>query len=427
MIDALHRAGHRWLKVLFVLALAGSSTLFFIGSAVPKPPGLLIVIVGGILGVAIEWAYFTVSCDLTESISEGNKGGVAVNLLYTLVGGAASWFLFTNAALQRFAQRLNQMIDWRHESLFNRPPTTYLACRRSWHAPRRGGGPVPGIASYDQTVSQATPGVWEPDPQTDSWPSPHLWSHLGCRIADAVGRSCGCHPGAALPGVGADAWRAPQHRHDEPGDCPPGLDTKKKSLGATERSETARAAWHDLAPHLPPERLLFLDECGSHIALTPLYARAPRGQRAFGTVPRNRGKNTTLIAGLSLTGIQAPLILEGAIDTAAFALYVEHVLAPVLSPGHVVVLDNLSVHTSVRARQAIEARGGQVLFLPAYSPDLTPIEEAFSKLKAFLRRMGARTHEALREALGAGLETITRQDAAGWFGHCGYPARAAPS
>ena len=198
-------------------------------------------------------------------------------------------------------------------------------------------------------------------------------------------------------------------------------------MGATERSETARAAWHDLTPHLPPERLIFLDECGSHIALTPLYGRAPRGQRAFGLVPRNRGKNTTLIAGLSLAGIQAPLILEGAVDTDVFERYVEHLLAPTLSPGSVVVLDNLSVHTSLRARQAIEARGCQMLFLPAYSPDLTPIEEAFSKLKAFLRRVGARTREALVAAIGAGLETITEQDAHGWFGHCGYPPKAIAS
>lgn len=171
--------------------------------------------------------------------------------------------------------------------------------------------------------------------------------------------------------------------------------------------------------------MIFLDECGSHIALTPLYARAPRGQRAFGAVPRNRGKNTTLIACLSLTGIQAPLILEGAVDTDVFERYVEYILAPTLSPGSVVVLDNLSVHTSARARQTIEACSCQMLFLPAYSPDLTPIEEAFSKLKAFLRRVGVRTREALVEAIGAGLETITRQDAHGWFGHCGYPASAA--
>ena len=144
-------------------------------------------------------------------------------------------------------------------------------------------------------------------------------------------------------------------------------------------------------------------------------------------MPRNRGKHTTLIAGLSLAGIQTPLILEGAVDTDVFEAYVEHILAPTLSLGSVMVLDNLSVHTSGRARQAIEARGCQMLFLPAYSPALTPIEEAFSKLKAFLRRVGARTREALTEAIGAGLEIISRPDAHGWFGHCGYLASPMPT
>jgi transposase len=189
---------------------------------------------------------------------------------------------------------------------------------------------------------------------------------------------------------------------------------------ATERSEPARAAWHDLRGYLPIDDLVFVDECGSTIALTPLYARAPRGQRAYGSVPRNWGKNTTLIAGLALTGIQAPFILEGAIDTRVFETYVEQVLVPSLKPGQVVVLDNLSVHKSERARQVIEANGCQVLFLPAYSPDLTPIEEAFSKLKAWLRRLGARTHEALFEAIAQALEYVTVQDAHGWFWHCGY-------
>lgn len=170
-----------------------------------------------------------------------------------------------------------------------------------------------------------------------------------------------------------------------------------------------------------------MDECGSHIALTPLYGRSPRGKRAFGAVPRNRGKNTTLIAALSSWGIQAPLLLEGAVDTHIFEAYIEQILAPELVPGQVVVLDNLSVHKGARVRQLVEASGCQLLFLPAYSPDLTPIEAAFSKLKAFLRRAGARTCEALGQAIGAGLETITTQDALGWFRHCGYPARPIPN
>lgn len=191
-------------------------------------------------------------------------------------------------------------------------------------------------------------------------------------------------------------------------------------MGATERKETDRAAWHDLAPSLPAERLIFVDECGAHIALTPLYARAPRGQRAYGSIPCNRGKNTTLIAGLSLSGMQAPFIREGAVNTLTFEAYIEQVLAPALSPGQVVILDTLSAHTGERVRQAITAKGCQLLWLPTYSPDLTPIEEAFSKLKAFLRRVGARTQEALTEAIGAGLETISAQDARGWFRHRGY-------
>ncbi len=189
---------------------------------------------------------------------------------------------------------------------------------------------------------------------------------------------------------------------------------------AAERSDTDRAAWRDLRGYLPLNDLVFVDECGSTIALTRLYARAPRGQRAYGAVPRNWGKNITLIAGLTLSGIQAPFILEGAIDTLAFETYVEQVLAPSLSPGQVVVLDNLSVHKGERVRAAIEARGCQVLFLPAYSPDLTPIEEAFSKLKTWLRRLGARTREALEEAIAQALTQITVQDAHGWFWHCGY-------
>jgi transposase len=189
---------------------------------------------------------------------------------------------------------------------------------------------------------------------------------------------------------------------------------------ATERSETDRAAWRELTGYLPIDDLVFVDECGSTIALTPLYARAPRGERAVGGAPRNWGKNTTLIAGLSLTGVQAPFILEGAVDTPAFEIYVEQVLAPALSPGQIVVLDNVSVHKGERVRQTIEAKGCQVLFLPAYSPDFTPVEEAFSKLKTWLRRLGARTREALEEAIAEALEQITVQDARGWFWHCGY-------
>ena len=132
----------------------------------------------------------------------------------------------------------------------------------------------------------------------------------------------------------------------------------------------------------------------------------------------------TLIASLSLSGMGEALILDGSADATAFEVYIEQVLAPSLQAGQIVILDNLSIHLGSRVRQAIEARGCRLLFRPAYSPDFSPIEEAFSKLKTFLRRLGARTREALQEAIAQALTLITAQDSLGWFTHCGYPAPA---
>ena len=145
-----------------------------------------------------------------------------------------------------------------------------------------------------------------------------------------------------------------------------------------------------------------------------------RGSGKDGSVPRNRGKNTTLIAALSLEGMGAALILEGSANTTAFEMYIEQLLAPTLQAGQIVIMDNLQAHKSARVRLAIEAKGCQLLFLPGYSPDLSPIEEAFSKLKTARLRAGARTREALEEAIAQALLTITAQDAQGWFQHCGY-------
>lgn len=195
---------------------------------------------------------------------------------------------------------------------------------------------------------------------------------------------------------------------------------KKKTLRASEQKEEERAAWREQAQQLPAGKLVFVDECGSNIALTRLYARSPKGKRAYGAIPRNRRANITLLASLSLQGMGEALILEGPADRAVFEVYIDQILAPSLQAGQIVILDNLSTHTGAKVRQAIEARGCRLLFLPSYSPDLSPIEEAFSKLKALLRRVGARTAEALQEAVGQALRTITVQDAHGWFGHCGY-------
>lgn len=202
-----------------------------------------------------------------------------------------------------------------------------------------------------------------------------------------------------------------------------GLDPQKKTLGAAERDEHARAAYRDQVAQQRAERYVIIDECGSNINLTPIYARAPKGERAFGSVPRNTDKNTTLIASMTTQGMGPAMLLEGATDSAAFEVYVARVLAPALVPGQIVVMDNLSAHKSERIRHLIEARGCSVQYLPAYSPDLSPIEEAFSKLKTLLRRAAARTREALHDAIATGLDQITARDAQGYFAHCGYGSK----
>jgi transposase len=158
--------------------------------------------------------------------------------------------------------------------------------------------------------------------------------------------------------------------------------------------------------------------------LTRLYGWAPHDRRATGSVPRNRGKNTTLVAALTPDGLQVPWMFEGAMDTATFVWYITEQLGPTLRPGQVVVLDNLSVHKAARIRDSLAARGCEILFLPPYSPDFTPIEQAFSKLKAILRGIGSRTREALVEAVRLALDAITPKDAAAWFAHAGYPLPA---
>ena len=172
---------------------------------------------------------------------------------------------------------------------------------------------------------------------------------------------------------------------------------------------------------------MFVDECGTHTSMTRLRARAPRGERAYGRVPRNRGPNTTLLASMTHGGMGPSMAVVGSTKKAVFEAYVGEVLAPSLSPGQVVVLDNLGAHRGERARGLVEARGCELLFLPPYSPDFSPIEEAFSKIKALLRKAEARTGGDLVEAIGRALSAVTDQDAKGFFGHCGYPLGAQPS
>jgi transposase len=198
------------------------------------------------------------------------------------------------------------------------------------------------------------------------------------------------------------------------------VDAKKKTLSASERDGAVRRAWSKLAVLVDPSAWVWLDEIGSHLGFTPTHARAPRGQRAHASAPRNQGENKTVLAALSLAGIGPTLRFDGPMTTNRFDGYICHVLAPTLRPGQIVVADNLRAHHSERARAAIEARGAHFWHLPPYSPDFNPIEEAFSKVKQFLRRAQARTDEALRAATWAALASITLTDIAGWFSHCGY-------
>jgi len=196
-------------------------------------------------------------------------------------------------------------------------------------------------------------------------------------------------------------------------------------VGAAERDEWLRAAWRALvAGGLEAERLVFVDEMGTNTSLAPLHAWSRKGERALARVPRNWGANVTLLASMSAEGMGPCLAVEDPTTREVFEAYLGRVLAPSLEPGRVVVMDNLTSHKGPRVRELIEGRGCELLFLPPYSPDLNPIEEAFAKLKALLRRAGARTREALIEAMGRALDAVTASDARGFFGHRGYRATA---
>ena len=188
-----------------------------------------------------------------------------------------------------------------------------------------------------------------------------------------------------------------------------------------------RAAWRALvAEEIDAERIVFVDEMGSNTSLRPLYAWSPKGERAFGSAPRNWGENVTLLASITPEGLGPCLAVEGSTTREVFEAYLERVLAPTLRAGRVVVVDNLSAHKGGRVKEIVEGRGCELLYLPPYSPDFNPIEQAFSKIKGLLRRAEARTREALIEAMGIALSAVTARDARGFFVHCGYGSVGQP-
>jgi transposase len=187
--------------------------------------------------------------------------------------------------------------------------------------------------------------------------------------------------------------------------------------------KAAREAWVKTQPARDPERLIFIDESGLSTKMARLRGWARKGERCRAAIPHGHWKTITFLGGITLKGFIAPMLLDGPMDGDAFLAWCEQSLGPVLRPGDVVVMDNLAAHKVAGVREAIEARGAQLLYLPPYSPDLTPIENGFAKLKAHVRKTAARTIDALHQATADALRTITPQDCAGFFAHAGYGSR----
>jgi len=173
---------------------------------------------------------------------------------------------------------------------------------------------------------------------------------------------------------------------------------------------------------MDPQRLVFLDESGAKTNMTRLYGRALRGERVVDYVPDGRWESLTMLSALRVNGNTVAMVYQGGTDILAMQTYVESFLATTLKAGDIVVMDNLSSHRNAEVVGMIEATRAEVWFLPRYSPDYNPIEEMWSKIKACLRKVKARSRKKLINAIGKAHESVTAQDAAGWFAHCGYPS-----
>jgi transposase len=181
-----------------------------------------------------------------------------------------------------------------------------------------------------------------------------------------------------------------------------------------------RDRWRQEQPGLDPAKLVFIDETWASTAMTRRYGRSPKGQRLLGFAPNGHWKTTTFVAALRHDHIAAPCVFDGPINGESFLAYIEQLLVPTLKPGDIVVLDNLSSHKGAGVREAIEATGATLRFLPPYSPDLDPIEQAFAKLKAWLRKVARRTMKSLWEAIAEALELFPPSECANYFTNSGY-------
>jgi transposase len=196
--------------------------------------------------------------------------------------------------------------------------------------------------------------------------------------------------------------------------------TQKKSFVASERNEQQRRAFRREVAELNVEDFVFVDEMGLNLNLAREYGRAAPGERVVAPKPSTRGENLSVIGALGADALRAVMSVPGAVDGDAFLSFIKHVLAPRLHPGNIVFMDNVPTHKMPTIADAIAGVGARVHFLPPYSPDFSPIEHCWGKLKTFLRRVAARTQQALDAALSDALATITHDNIKGWFTHCGY-------
>jgi transposase len=205
---------------------------------------------------------------------------------------------------------------------------------------------------------------------------------------------------------------------------PAKADGQKKSAHAAEQDRPdiaqRREDWFEGQLDLDPTRLVFIDETGASTKMARLRGRAPRGERLRAGVPHGHWKTTTFVAGLRLTGLTAPMVLDGPMDRMAFLAYAQHILAPTLSKDDIVIMDNLPAHKGDEIRLVIESTGAKLVFLPPYSPDFNPIENAFAKLKALLRKAAERTVEGLWRTIGTLLDQFSPQECANYFAAAGY-------
>src|SRR5215211_3179443 len=342
----------------------------------------------------------------------------SISARYALFEGSA--FSTALCALSQQIAMMVRRVSWMHECIFAGPKREDRRVSEEGRPQGRDRPTFRSRSSDGQTLLQATRRARNARTQEGSRQSPEARREgdeatLRRSREEALGYPL---PKGRIP-VRSDGGEG-ERSDGLPSGRTPAQEPKKRSTGAAERDEFLRVLWRMKVGRLDPGRLVFVDEMGTHTSLAPLYAYAPVGERAFFEIPRNRGKNTTLLTSLHRRGMGPSLAVEGATTSRVFETYVKRLLAPTLRPGQVVVMDNLGAHRPRRVRELIEGRGCELIYLPSYSPDLNPIEEALSKIKHILRKTCARTKEHLIEARGRALGAVSAQDGRGFFLNCGY-------